>query len=55
MGSQKSDMTKRLTLTESAREPESRESAGSLDFILETRVIRCDILSGREEVILVLF
>lgn len=38
MGSQKSDMTKRLILTESAREPESRKSAGSLDFILETRM-----------------
>ena len=55
IGSQKSDMTERLTHTEPAREPESRESAGSLNFILETRTIRCDILSGREDVIFVLF
>lgn len=35
--SQKSDMTERLAHTEPAREPESRKSAGSLDFILETQ------------------
>ena len=55
MGSQKSDMTKRLILTGSAREPESRESAGSLDFILETRMKCCDILSGRDICIILKF
>ena len=55
MGSQKSDITEGWTHGEPAREPESRESAGRLDLILETRRTRWGILSGREEVIFILF
>lgn len=55
MGSQKSDITEGRTHREPAKEPESRESAGRLDFILETRRTRWGILSGKEEVIFILF